>query len=503
MTDRLVLGCGAAGTAVVESMARWGGTLRVVVEEPRRAESFREESIDAVEGDPTDPTDFPSRADVVFVFGEAPGRNERAVETARETFPHAHIVGYAGGGDAAHRARIAEFTDRVIDLPSAMVDRIRDVAVGERAERTRRLLRVLRGIDGRLAGVTHDNPDPDAIGAALAVCRLAETVDLPADICYFGDISHQENRAMVNLLDLNLRQLDPDADVSEYGGVALVDHSRPGVNDGLPTDTAVDVVIDHHPPRAPVEASFVDLHHEVGATSTLLADYLDRLDVDPTRTVATAMLFGLRVDTNDFVREVSPQDFEAAAFLLAHADAALLDRVEDPSMSADVLDTLGRAIRNREVEGSALATCVGQIRDRDALAQAADKLLDMEGVSVTLVYGFTDDFVYASGRARGAAIDLGETLRDALGPMGSAGGHADMAGAQIPLGILADVGEASTEPLREVLEEVISGHFFETLDRAPSTLTASGDRSDIAFERPVDDAGDEVEETDEFEASDA
>jgi len=471
---------------VVEAVASKGGSLRVLVEGSRRAESLREESIDAVASDPADPAGFPSRADVVLVLGDDPATNVRAARAARESFPEAYLAAYTDRAADEQRAALSDLADDLIDPRTAMTERIREVTVGEEAERTRRLLRVLRRIDGRLAVVTHDNPDPDAIGAALALATVAESVGVDADACYFGDISHQENRAMVNLLDLDLRNLRPGHDMSEFAGIALVDHSRPGVNDGLPEETTVDIVIDHHPPRAPIEASFVDLRHEVGATSTLLADYLDRLDIEPSRTVATALLFGLRVDTNDFVREVSPRDFEAAASLLPYVDADLLDRVETPSMSAEVLDTLGRAIRNREVHGSALASCVGEIRDRDALAQASDRLLDMEGVTVTLVYGFKGGSVYASGRARGAAIDLGETLRDALGPMGSAGGHADMAGAQIPLGILADVGGESAEPLSEVLEEVISGHFFETLDRAPSTLTSAEDRSSIAFEFPLD-----------------
>jgi nanoRNase/pAp phosphatase (c-di-AMP/oligoRNAs hydrolase) len=60
-------------------------------------------------------------------------------------------------------------------------------------------------------------------------------------------------------------------------------------------------------------------------------------------------------------------------------------------------------------------------------------------------------------------VDIGETLRDAFGQIGSAGGHADMAGAQIPLGIWADVDEALDETLASAVTENINGRFFETL----------------------------------------
>jgi hypothetical protein len=129
---------------------------------------------------------------------------------------------------------------------------------------------------------------------------------------------------------------------------------------------------------------------------------------------------------------------------------------------------LANAIENRSVRRGALSTCVGEIRDRDALAQAAERLLDMEGITTTLVYGFMDETIYVSGRSRGSDVDLGETLRDAFGAIGDAGGHADMAGAQIPMGILGAVGHERTGSVTEVVWGVIDDRFFEALAEAPS-----------------------------------
>jgi nanoRNase/pAp phosphatase (c-di-AMP/oligoRNAs hydrolase) len=241
--------------------------------------------------------------------------------------------------------------------------------------------------------------------------------------------------------------------------------------------------VDHHPPRAPVEARFVDLRHDIGATSTLVSDYLSRADIDPGESLATALLFGIRVDTDDFAREVSVADFEAAAWLVSRADLSLLERIESPSITPEVVETLARAIRDRDVRGDALASNVGAIRDRDALAQAADRLVNMDGVRIAVVYGFKDGTVYVSGRARGTDIDLGETLRDALDSIGSAGGHADMAGAQVPLGILGETDEDSEAALTEVVSEVVAGRLFETLKNA-TTLLDPDDGDGRVFEFP-------------------
>ncbi|MFC5367394.1 DHH family phosphoesterase [Salinirubrum litoreum] len=466
MVTRLVLGCGTVGHAIIDRLVERGARdLHVVDAHERRVTALRDENVDAVTAEPTDPSAYPKTVDVVLVGDDDPATNRAAAGIARDRFPEAMVVAYTGIDPTdADRDALASVADRVLDHERLLADRVSALATGDDADRVTRLLRVLRGIEGRLAVVTHDNPDPDAIASALALVRIAQSVGVAGDACYFGDISHQENRALVNLLDLDLVQLERGDDpLAAYGGVALVDHSRPGVNDGLPEETRVDVVIDHHPPRGPVDARFPDLRHEVGATSTLLVDYLDRLGIDPDRTTATALLYGIRVDTKDFTREVSGRDFEAAAFLLPFVDPDVLDRVETPSMSAEVLATTAKAIRNREVRGSVGASGVGRIHDRDALAQAADRLLAMEGLDVVLVHGILDDTVYASGRARGSAIDLGEVLRDAFDQIGSAGGHADMAGAQIPLGIWADVDEGLNETLETAVAANINGRFFETV----------------------------------------
>lgn len=297
---------------------------------------------------------------------------------------------------------------------------------------------------------------------------------------------------MVNLLEVELRQLDagdPD-ELDEFGGFALVDHSRPGVNDQLPEDLAVDVVIDHHPPRGPITAEFVDLRSNVGATSTLLTEYFGQFGVDIDETVATALLYGIRIDTWDFTREVSQADFEAAGTLIPHANVATLERVESPSVSGDTLETIAAAIRNRERQGSILTSFVGDLSDRDSLAQAADRLLDMDGVTTTLVFGVLDEVVYVSARAQGSELDLGETLRLAYDQIGSAGGHTDMAGAQIPVGMLAVVDEDEPEATGlHAVEEVLRDRFYDALRERPFDIPEDQLSAVSDFEFPLSTEG--------------
>ena len=428
MARRLLLGCSAVGNTLVERSRQDRADLVAITDDTGWASTLRDRNVATVEADPTDPATYPDSVTVVLVASDDPERNVAAAEAARRRYPDAMIVAHVGTNPtAAQQDALQAVADRVVDPVEAVVSRVREATGVDAAEEPVRLLSTLRRLSDPLLVVAHDNPDPDAIASAIGLARVAESVDVPADPCYGGEIAHQENRAMVNLLNLHLRTFD-GIDLDDYGGVALVDHSRAGINDSLPEGHPVDIVIDHHPPRGPVDGDFVDIRPDAGATSTLIGEYLSRLGIEPDRELATALLYGIRIDTK--------------------------------------LRVLARAIENRDVRGSTVASCVGEIADRDTLAQAAERLLTLDGIAVTFVYGYMDGVIYASARARGADFDIGELLRDALDPVGSAGGHATMAGAQVPLGILEEVSES--ESLPEVVETFVSGRFFEALGDAPA-----------------------------------
>jgi nanoRNase/pAp phosphatase (c-di-AMP/oligoRNAs hydrolase) len=468
MMRRLVLGDGALGRTLIDHAMSEPGELYVVTADSGWVTTLRDDSIAAVEGDPTDSTHYPSTVDIVVVAADDPADTERIADTARQQFPESTLIATVGvDATPAQRRRLTELADELVDPREEITDRVVEATAQTQGGGMGLLLSTLRSLSKPLAVVAHDNPDPDAIASAVGLVRIAESVGVPAEACYFGEISHQENRALVNLLNLTLRPVDTELfDPDDYGAIALVDHAQPGVNDSLPPETAVEIVVDHHPPRMPIDNTdrYVDIRPEIGSTSTIITEYFRRLGITPDQQLSTALLYGIQTDTKGFTREVSEADFEAAAALTGTASEADLERIESPSVTSSVVETLATAIQQRDVRGSALATCVGAITDRDALAQAADDLLDMEGISTVLVYGYTDGMIYVSGRTRGGTVDLGETLREALDQIGSAGGHANMAGAQLPLGILTDLCES--DELTEVVHDLVGGRFFAALDES-------------------------------------
>lgn len=313
----------------------------------------------------------------------------------------------------------------------------------------------------RLAIVCHDNPDPDCLASALALERIADDADVDdVTIVYDGNISHQQNRVFVNSLDLDLETFD-EIDLADHDGVALVDSSVPGENNGLSADADVDIIIDHHPGEVP-EAEFVAIREEASSTTVILVEYIHTLDLQLESDLATALLFAIRRETLDFIRNVSEKEYLAGFYLHSSVDADLLRKMDNPPLSEITVDAIGTSIQTRTVQSAYLVANVGRTTERDALPQAADFLLDLEGVETVLVFGINGEQIEVSARSTDSRVSLGSLLEDVFGDIGDAGGHDDMAAAKIPMGLYADARiNESEEDLLEITADLIERRFFK------------------------------------------
>lgn len=310
--------------------------------------------------------------------------------------------------------------------------------------------------------VCHDDPDPDCLAGTIALELLARESGIDTvDILYGGTISHQQNRAFVNVFEVELKRYS-DAMVKTNDLVAFIDHSLPGNHNSVPSDIKVDIVIDHHPSNRSIPADIVDVREEYGATVTILTEYLRELSVEVTTRVASGLLFGLHRERLDFIRQPTVHEYDAARYLHPRADIDMLRELYGASFTAETVDAVGAAIHNRVKHDSCLVSCIGRTVSHDALAQAADYLLNIEGVSTVLVCGIIGDEIQLSARSIRRDIDLGERLQQAFGDVGRAGGHKDMAGGQLPLGILSDVAEDETD-VTDLVETRVRNRFFDVM----------------------------------------
>ena len=107
--------------------------------------------------------------------------------------------------------------------------------------------------------------------------ELCASMGLNPNLYHGGLIEHQQNQAMVRVLDIPARRLILDWEVNDVlrdaAVVITVDFHRPGANNILPEDCVPHIVIDHHASEG-VAADLSMVHPEFSATSSLVASLL-------------------------------------------------------------------------------------------------------------------------------------------------------------------------------------------------------------------------------------
>ena len=475
---QVIFGCGSIGSAIAKELEGRGLDIVIVDIDERKVELLKEEDLITFAGDIRDPdvidvVKTEGNPEVVFILSSDGQANRKAVTNIKEALPDAQLAVRAIG--PVDKEALKELdVDVILAIPDitarAAMDYLERMKFRRKAKGLTSMLEAIkvRGDGkGKLGIVIHDSPDPDAIASALALQHIARTVGVSADILYRGEIGHHENRAFVNILGIEMRRIEGEDAFKDYDKLALVDAAIPGANNPLPPGSKVNIIIDHHAVNnGKVDADFMDIRTDNGATSTIMMRYLQELDMPADKVLATALLHGIRTDTAGFRRETHTSDFSAAAFLHVTASKDLLDQIETPPMSTEMLNVIGGAIQHKKIKGSYLITNVGNVANRDAIPLAADYLLRLEGITTVVVIGLCEDKICVSGRSKDIRVNIGDAFVRAFGSTGSAGGHATMAAAQLPLGVFSGVKDKDT--VMQLAEDAVSRRFLSVMKEGES-----------------------------------
>lgn len=475
----VIMGCGKVGARVADLLVEAGKEVFLLDSDTTRVEALQERKFNVLLADMTqvDLRREPfATAEAFLILSGDDGKNLAAVKHVKKTVPDTSLIVRAGTPVAARELKEAG-ANYVVQAPdvvgSAVVKELTEL---ELFKKTDALVRVIKHAgEGGLGIFLHNSPDPDSIAGGMALQKIAEKYKVKSFIYYGGKIGHQQNRTLVNILGVKMKQITAGDEVLDilkrHGKVAILDCEIAGQNNVLPRGFSPNVVVGHHltSTAGKIPGEFVDVRQNVGAVSTILLGYLQELSIVPDPKLAGALLYGIRVDTANLTRHTSPSDLKAVAYLSPLVEEEFLTQIEAPPMTQSTLDVMGRGITNRTVRGTYLVSNCGFIQDRDALPQAAEFLLKLEGISTTLCFGIQDDSIHLSGRSRDTRINLGEVLQKGFGEK-NAGGHAQSAGGQVPLGILGDTDDK--EELLGLVEKAVVKSFFAAVG-APEEPSAS------------------------------
>jgi nanoRNase/pAp phosphatase (c-di-AMP/oligoRNAs hydrolase) len=297
------------------------------------------------------------------------------------------------------------------------------------------------------------DPDPDGIACGQALRAILGRKRTTSPLISFGTVRRPENVAMVRALGLEVRTVTPE-ELDEFDALALVDVQPTVFGENPPARVrSVDVVIDHHPERTGYDAVIRDIRPAYGATSTILTEYIRAAGMELRQNLATALLYGIKSDTQLLGRETSHRDLDAFAFLHLNHSPALLRRIERPALPTDGLRALGRALSQTRVEDGIHLLVLGRV-DEEVIPQVADLGLQAEGAEWAIAAGVVKSDLVFSVRNVGYVRAAGEVVRAVVEGLGVGGGHRSMAKGIIPLKAFREVyGSATREHVRTALHD--------------------------------------------------
>lgn len=310
-----------------------------------------------------------------------------------------------------------------------------------------------------MAILLQNNPDPDCIGAAAGFALLMkEKFGLKCTAFYRGEISHPQNKSMVNILGIEIQKV-ADLDITKFSAFVVLDtdlQSTGFVKDGLQSPS---IRIDHHDMR-PTEATALEDIRTVGSTCSIVWDYLQQADIDLSsyQDVVTALILGIKTDTLEFSTEnTSNLDYEAFRALIPHVDRAKMAKLTKYVLPQSLFEHESRAYANHIIKNSVLVTSVGHISPlrRDDIPMVADRFSRMDAISTVVVLGFIEDYMVASVRSQDSRVNVYD-LCCALFGKDFCGAKAGSGGAKVPLGMMSKM--ISGDELKSAVEKSMLEH---------------------------------------------
>lgn len=267
---------------------------------------------------------------------------------------------------------------------------------------------------GSILVMGHTMTDVDSLGAAIGIYRAAESIGKKAHIVlnrptnsirsvyedYINNPDYPE--------DMYISSSEAKDMMNNNSMVIVVDTNRPQMTEcpELLQMTKTIVVLDHHrQSRDNIDNAMLSyIEPYASSACEMVAEILQYIDEDikipPLE--ASSMYAGMMIDTNNFTNRTGVRTFEAAAFLRrCGADIPYVRKIFRDDM--DSYRAKASIISNAEVYRQQFAIARGQNLRVDSPtiigAQAANELLDIEGIRASFVLTVYQGRIYVSARS--------------------------------------------------------------------------------------------------------
>jgi c-di-AMP phosphodiesterase-like protein len=307
----------------------------------------------------------------------------------------------------------------------------------------------------------HKNPDMDSFGAGIGVLRAVKDRNKEGYLILSG-----ENPSIKNIYDKMVKEepqildqiITPEEGLllaNDSSLMVVVDNHKPSFTEAPEILDIISkvVVIDHHRRGVEFIKDPVLTYLEPYASSTceLVTEVLSYMSdkINLTKFEAEALMAGITVDTKNFSFQTGVRTFEAASTLKrAGADTTVVRQLFRDDYNTFIYKA--EVIKSSKIIFDKIAIGRLEAQMEDSLliaAQAANELLNINGVEASFVMTYVNHKLHISGRSLGnISVQL---ILESLG----GGGHLTSAGTQLDNVNMDEAEDILTETIDKFLRE--------------------------------------------------
>ncbi|MCL2319461.1 MAG: DHHA1 domain-containing protein [Treponema sp.] len=277
----------------------------------------------------------------------------------------------------------------------------------------------------------HNVPDPDAIASSLGMYYLLSRRGIKKlAIVYDQEIEKANSLKMLELFKVPIIQASKVSTMGAEDWAVLIDSQKGNANvTDLPTNEVA--VVDHHEYMGDMGYRFIDVRPEVGSCSAIIADWFFENNIEPPRGIATALLYGIFMDTDSLTRSASDFDINMFYRLYSLSDITMIVELKGNEISIRDLNLYADAFKTVEMYDELAFLHLKNVND-SLLGAAGDIVTSVSGVKIVIAYAVRENGIKLSVRSTADTVKANSLVRYLVEGYGVGGGHNNMAGGFIP-----------------------------------------------------------------------
>jgi nanoRNase/pAp phosphatase (c-di-AMP/oligoRNAs hydrolase) len=277
----------------------------------------------------------------------------------------------------------------------------------------------------------HNVPDPDAIASSLGMYYLLDQRGIQKlAIVYDQEIEKANSLRMLEMFKVPIMKAEDAHTLGEEDWAVLIDGQKGNANlTNLPTYEVA--AIDHHEFKGDMGYRFMDIRPEVGSCSAIIAEWFFENSIVPPRGVATALVYGIFMDTDNLTRGACDLDINMFYKLYSFADIDAIVELKGNEISASDLELYADAFKTVEIYDELAFVRLRNVND-SLLGAAGDIVVSVAGVNIVIAYAERETGVKLSVRSITDVIKANDLVRCLTEGCGVGGGHDNMAGGFTP-----------------------------------------------------------------------